>query len=127
MYKGSIKQFFFEKTTHRIPKILTLAISSCVLVAMVNIDASASAFGGRDSLAVRTDVVRTLNSVSSGSLSGLVKRWTTSSVVIVPSTPPTTAPVSGGSGGGGGGGVAPGTTTTSQSGTTTTVTPTPTT
>jgi hypothetical protein len=78
MYKGSLKNFFLAKTSHRIPKILTLAISSCVLMAMVNIDASASAFGGRDSNAVRTDVVLTLTSDSSNSqFSGLVKRWVT--------------------------------------------------
>jgi beta-mannanase len=45
MDKGTLKNFFLAKTTHRIPKILTLAVSSSLLVALVNIDASASAVG----------------------------------------------------------------------------------
>jgi hypothetical protein len=47
MRKGSfnIKNFIFAKTTHRLPKIMTLALSSCLLVAMINIDASASPNG----------------------------------------------------------------------------------
>ena len=108
MYEGSFKNFFLAKTSHRIPKIMTLAISSCVLVALVNIDASASAFGGRDSQAVRTNAVLTLASESgSNQFSGLVKRWTTTTAVVVPSTPPATVstatapPASSGVGGGG--------------------------
>jgi len=110
MYKGSLKNFFLAKTTHRIPKILTLAISSSVLVAMVNIDASASAFGGRDSSAVRTDVVLTLASESSNSqFSGLVKRWETISSPITDPTITTTPIVSGDGGGAGTGGTSGGT------------------
>ena len=136
MYKSSFKNFFLAKTTNRIPKILTLAISSCVLVALVGIDASASAFGGRDSNSVRSDVVLTLASESSNSqFSGLVKRWTTTSAVIVPAAPITiTTPTAsgGGAGGGGGGGgatttTAPSTPTTVPPATTTTVPPTTTT
>jgi glycosyl hydrolase family 26 len=134
MYKASLKNFLLAKTSHRLPKLLTLALSSCVLVALVNIDASASAFGGRDSLAVRTDSVLTLNSESSGSqFSGLVKRWTTTSTVVAPATPPATPPAtaaptvsgsgSGSGGGGGGGGGTPATTTTTSPVTTTTTPP----
>jgi Glycosyl hydrolase family 26 len=143
MYKGSLQNFFLAKTAHRVPKILTLAISSAVLLAMVNIDASASAFGGRDSNAVRTDVVLTLASESSNSqFSGLVKRWTTVTTTSG-TTSPTTATTSvggfgptlgnsgaGGSGGGtsgGGGGGAPSTTTSTTSPPTTTTTAAPTT
>jgi hypothetical protein len=49
MYNGSLKNFFLAKTTHRIPKVVTLLVASGALMAMVSIDASASAFGGRDS------------------------------------------------------------------------------
>jgi len=91
MYKRSLQNFFSVRTSHLIPKIATLAVSSFVLVALVNIDASASAFGGRDSSAVRSDVVLTLASESSSSqFSGLVKRWSTGSVVIPVANPTTT-------------------------------------
>ena len=74
MYKGTFKNFFLAKTTHRLPKVITLAVSSCLLVAMVSIDASASGFGSRDSNSARSDVVSTLES-SNLQLSGLVKSW----------------------------------------------------
>src|ERR1700677_4591337 len=136
MYKGSLQNFFLAKTTHRIPKLITLALSCSVLVALVTIDASASAFGGRDSNAVRTDVVLTLASESSNSqFSGLVKRWTTVSTVVPTTTTTvtstTTAPAGGGgtggggTGGGGGGGSSTTTTTTTTPPTTTTTTTTP--
>ena len=138
MYKPSLKSFFLAKTTHRVPKILALAASSAILVAMVNIDASASAFGGRDSNTVRSDVVLTLASESSNSqFSGLVKRWSAGSSVITTATPTSTTstvtaptpPASSGSGGGaggsgaGGGSGSGGTTTTTAPTTTTTVAP----
>src|ERR1035437_1018280 len=89
MCKGSFKNFFLAKTTRRLPKIVTLAVSSCLLVALVNIDASASTVGGRDSNSVRSDVVWKLASEPINSqFSGLVKRWTT-----VSTTSPTTSPV----------------------------------
>src|ERR1035437_9679562 len=72
MYKGSFKNFFLSKTAHRLPKVITLAVSSCLLVAMVSIDASASGFASRDSNSARSNVVSTLES-SNLQLSGLVK------------------------------------------------------
>src|ERR1035437_5302427 len=94
MYKGSFKNFFLAKTTHRLPKVIAVAVSSCLLVAMVSIDASASGFGSRDSNSVRSDVVSTLESSSS----------------ILPTTPPATTTSTASGGGGGGGGPAPATT-----------------
>jgi len=143
MYKGSLKNFFLAKTAHRVPKIATLLAASAVLVAMVNIDASASAFGGRNANAVRTNVVLTLASESGkNQFSGLVKRWTTVSTVATPSAPPaavtpistggaggggTSGGTSGGSGGTSGGGGASSSTTTTTDTTTTTAPPTTTT
>jgi len=40
--KGTLHQFFKGKSTHRIPKIMTLAVTSCLLVTMITLDASAS-------------------------------------------------------------------------------------
>jgi hypothetical protein len=42
MNKGSITQFVKGNTAHRFPKVVALAVSSCALVAMIAIDASAS-------------------------------------------------------------------------------------
>ena len=43
MDKGKLNEIFFRgQTTHRIPKLLTLAVTSCVFFAMVSLDASAS-------------------------------------------------------------------------------------
>jgi len=135
MHKGTLKNLFHAKTTHRIPKIVTLGISSCLLVAMVSIDASASASTGKDEYAVRTDAVLNLTSAS---FRGLAKRWATITSPIanptatVPTTtdPTTTDPTVSaggavvGSGGGGGGGTPSAPTTTTTAPTTTTTTPT---
>ena len=114
MYKGSFKNFFLAKTTHRLPKVIAVAVSSCLLVAMVSIDASASGFGSRDSNSVRSDVVSTLES-SNLQLSGLVKSWSTVSSIL-PTTPPATTTSTASDGGGGGGAPATTTTTTATSG-----------
>jgi len=45
MNKGSFKQFLRGNTAHRFPKIVTLAVTSSVLVAMIAVDASASSNG----------------------------------------------------------------------------------
>jgi len=42
MQKGKVVQFLKGRTSHRFPKIVTLALASSVLVTMVTIDASAS-------------------------------------------------------------------------------------
>ena len=42
MNKGKVIQFLKGNTTHRFPKIMTLAVASSVLVTMVTIDASAT-------------------------------------------------------------------------------------
>src|ERR1035437_9019237 len=121
MYKGSFKNFFLAKTTHRLPKVITLALSSCLLVGMVTIDASASGLGSRDSNLARSNVVSTLES-SNLQLSGLVKSWSTVSSILPTAPPATTTSTAsgGGDGGSGGGGGAPATTTTTPPTTTTT-------
>ena len=45
MNKGTVREFIKSATTHRVPKLVTLAVTSCVLVGMITIDASASIFG----------------------------------------------------------------------------------
>ena len=45
MDKGSFKKFISGNTAHRFPKVVTLAVTSCVLVGMIGIDASASGNG----------------------------------------------------------------------------------
>jgi hypothetical protein len=140
MDKGnSLKNFFFAKTTHRLIKISTLAVSSCVLLAMINIDASASSVGSKASNAISTDVAMALTSKTNNSrFIGLVKRWSTVSTISTETgaTTPTVATSTGGgtsgggtsgggvtSGGGGGGGGGGTTTTTAPPATTTTTTP----
>src|ERR1035437_4764751 len=121
MYKGSFKNFFLAKTTHRLPKVITLAVSSCLLVGMVSIDASASGFGSRDSNSARSDVVSTLES-SNLQLSGLVKSWSTVSSIL-PTTPPATTTSTATGGGGGDSGSGGGASATTTPPTTTTTTP----
>jgi len=45
MDKGSFKKFISGNTAHRFPKVVTLAVASCVLVGMIGIDASATSNG----------------------------------------------------------------------------------
>jgi beta-glucanase (GH16 family) len=109
MYRSPLKNFFLAKTTHRFPKLVTLAVSSSLLVALVNIDASASTIGSRVTHAVRSEFIRKLGSESgTHPYSGVVMR-----------RPPvtTTSTATGGSGGG-----ASTTTTTTPPTTTTTST-----
>ncbi len=121
MYKGSFKNFFLAKTTHRLLKVIAVAVSSCLLVAMVSIDASASGFGSRDSNSARSDVVSTLES-SNLQLSGLVKSWSTVSSIL-PTTPPATTTSTATGGGGGDSGSGGGASATTTPPTTTTTTP----
>jgi hypothetical protein len=146
MHKGSYKKYFLAKTTHRLTKFSTLAVASCVLLAMINIDASASS------------VTRHENAVhtywfGNSRFASLTKYWSpvTPLSPITLSTTPTTSTtaltgVPGGSGsttsttptisasvGGGGGGYGttttktpPATTTTTTPPATTTTTTTPT-
>lgn len=44
MEKGNFKDFIKGKTAHRVPKLATLAVTATVLIALINIDASASSF-----------------------------------------------------------------------------------
>src|SRR5665213_382005 len=111
MHKGTLKNLFHAKTTHRIPKIVTLAVSSCLLVTMVSIDASASTYKGRAVKAARTDVVLNL---APNFFRGLAKRWATITPPIT--DPAATTPTVGASGGG----TVPSTTTTLSAPTTTT-------
>jgi hypothetical protein len=149
MHKGSYKNFFLAKTTHRLAKVSTLAVASCVLFTMINIDASASSVNPQVR-AIHTEAGIIVNSEQVGGnrhFTGLAKYWSkvTSSSPITLSAPPTTgtttvsggsnsttttAPASGGSGGGGGGGGGSGggsttTTTTPPTATTTTTTTAP--
>jgi hypothetical protein len=74
MYKGTLKNFLFTKTTHRISKIVTLAVSSCLLVTMISIDASASGLGGKSNNAGhKTSELK----IAHATLNRLNKRWTT--------------------------------------------------
>jgi hypothetical protein len=147
--KGLYKNFFASKTTHRLAKISTLVVSSCVLLTMINIDASASSVGSRDSIAIRTDVAMARTSKSDNSrYISLVKRWSivstisrwsivstisrwstvsTISTITVPTTPVTIVTDTGGGTGTGGGGTPTTTTATVAPTTTTTVAPTTTT
>ena len=75
MNKGTLSQFFKGNTTHRFPKIMTLAVTSCVLVTMITIDASASSFAQGDP-SNRTNLESTLTSTLSFSqLTGSAGRW----------------------------------------------------
>src|SRR5665213_1809737 len=128
MHKGSYKNFFLAKTTHRLTKVSTLAVASCVLLAMINIDASASSVT-RHEKAVQTfwfgnsrfaGLAKYWSTVPSPSPITLSTTPTTSTTAVtgVPggsssatsTTPTTLALVGVGGGGGGGGGTA--TTTT---------------
>lgn len=143
MNKGSFKQIFTGKSTHRISKVATLALTTSVLVAMVAIDASASPKG--ISTAIAGPTRHTPVFASEASLSELFsfgrhhdpvkpakpKDPTTTTTTPVASgggsgTSTPTTPVTSGGGGGGGGTPAPTTTTTDPAPpTTTTTTPAP--
>lgn len=122
MNKGSFNKILKGNATHRIPKIGALALTTCVLVAMVNIDASAS-YKQANATSARSSVVLTLESESSNSqFSGLIRKWhpkspTGTTTTTLTATTTTTSPAGGGGGGGGG---APTTTTTDAPPTTTT-------
>jgi glycosyl hydrolase family 26 len=104
MYNGAVQNFFFAKTAHRVPKFLTLAASASLLLAMVNIDASASTTSGRNPTQLTTEMLmKVANQQGNREYSGVVKRWspvkkhptttTTSPTRSTPSgggTPPTT-------------------------------------
>jgi len=116
MDKGTLKQFLKGNTTHRFPKIVTLAVTSCVLVTMITIDASASNYA-QGNPSNRTNLESTLMSTLSFSqLTGSAGRWhpwlppvsapsapsggsststtsgQTTSVALSPTTAPTLAP-----------------------------------
>jgi beta-glucanase (GH16 family) len=70
-----LNQFFKGNTTPYFPKIMTLAVTSCVLVAMITIDASASGYSQGDA-SNRTNLESTLTSTLSFSqLTGSAGRW----------------------------------------------------
>ena len=78
MNKGSYRNFFVSKTTHRLAKISTLVASSCVLLAMINIDASASSVGSRGSTAVRTNAdLALISGTGTRRFLDLAKQWST--------------------------------------------------
>src|ERR1019366_4086608 len=71
----TLNQFFKGNTTPHFPKIMTLAVTSCVLVAMITIDASASGYSQGDA-SNRTNVESTLTSkLSFSQLTGSAGRW----------------------------------------------------
>lgn len=120
MHKGSLNKFLKGNATNRIPKIATLAITTSVLLAMVNIDASAGN-NRAPATSPRSSVVLALESQSSNSqFSGLIRKWRPKQA---PTTTTTTTPASNSpAGGGGGGGGTPSTTTTTDPPSTTTTT-----
>ena len=138
MHKGTFTNIFLAKTTHRLTKVSTLAVASCVLLAMINIDASASSVTKQPN-AVQTNATYWFGN---SRFAGLTKYWSTAtstSPTTLPTAPPTSttavtgasggtssatpttsatsAPVGGNGGGGGGDGA---TTTTAPATTTTT-------
>jgi hypothetical protein len=138
MNKGSFTQFVKGKTAHRFPKVATLAISSCVLVAMVAIDASASPNGVGTAIAgPSVHASATASESSLGQVFGfghhhLAPVRATSTATATTTFTNTPVASSGGGGGGTGGGTtttaaAPTTTTTPGSSTTTTPSSPPTT
>lgn len=134
MRKGSYKNIFLGKTRHRLTKVSTLALASCVLLTMITIDASAS------SVTRHVSVVHTDSPTfwfGNSRFVGLTKYWATltspspitlstaptpntTAVTGAPGgsgsatsvTPTTSAPVGGNGGGGGTTTTAPATTTT---------------
>jgi hypothetical protein len=120
MNKGSITQFVKGNTTHRFPKVVALAVSSCALVAMVAIDASASpsAIPAIAGAPTQSHAV-----VSESSLSQLFGRHHRQPVNASTTTTTTPAVVISGGGGGGGGGTSGGGGTGGGGGTTTTTAP----
>lgn len=139
MNKGSITQYFIQKfndkKARRFPQIAVLAISSCVLVTMVAIDASASTNGVTTSISgaqTRASLSATASSLSQ--IFGLAHhpgRPTPTAPTTTTTDPTTTttqpAAAGGGGGGGGGGTTATDPTTTTTDPTTTTTDPTTTT
>lgn len=123
MKKGSIKKIFTSETTHRVPKMATLALSTAVLVSMIAIDASASPNGIAGSIAGNTKNSAVFASESSLSQLLAVGRHHP----VNPTSPVTTSKNPPSGGGGGGGAPAPTTTTTDPPPTTTTTDPPPTT
>jgi len=130
MNKGSLKKLLTDKTTHRVPKVATLALTTCVLVTMIALDASASPNSLTTLINRPTNVASTFASESSLSqLLGVGRHHP-----VKPSDP--TPPSSGGGGGGtsgggggtsGGGGGGGGGTSGGGGSTTTTTVPSPTT
>jgi hypothetical protein len=133
MTKGSLKHIFTCQTTHRIPKIATLALTTSMLVTMIAIDASASPNG---SLPTSVPGVATISAkstsvfASESSLKLLFnqgRRRTGRPDQNQPTTTTTAAPTTVGStvtsGGSGGGGGAAGTPTSTSTTTTTTTSP----
>jgi beta-mannanase len=120
MTKGSFTQFVKGETAHRFAKVAALAISSCMLVAMIAVDASASSNGITSAIAGQpTHLYAFTSEASLSQLFGFgrnqrlpVSSATSTSVTSTAST----APSSGGGAGGAGGG---GTTTTTSTNTTT--------
>ena len=93
MYKGSLKNFFLAKTTHRIRKLLTLAVSASLLVTMVTIDASASALVSRKSNLVRAQLIMKVAGQSGDrQFSGRPNRWGTTTTTTPPTSTTTTTP-----------------------------------
>jgi hypothetical protein len=101
MNKGSITQFVKGNTAHRFPKVVALAISSCMLVGMIAIDASASP--NRPSIAIAPTHLSGIVARSSfAQLFGFGHRHLTPITPASPVKAPITATPSGSSSGGGG-------------------------
>jgi hypothetical protein len=116
MNKGSFIQFVKGETAHRFPKVVALAVTSSVLVAMIAIDASASPRGIANSVAGSSSQRSFLAGESS--LVGLFGFGLHHNTPTTTTTTTATTPS-----GGGGGGSALVTTTTAPPATTTTAPP----
>ena len=103
MCKGLFKQFIKGNASHRIPKIMTLAVTSCVLVTMITIDASASGNPHSIDSQLRAHENSTLTSdLVNAWLTDLANRWDPAAPTVAAA-----APSSGSGGASGGSGGAP--------------------
>src|ERR1700735_128856 len=97
MFKGSFQKFFFAKTVHRIPKLVTLGVATSLLVAMVNLDASASSLAGGNANTLSTAaLIKLAAGTAKHEHSGVIRRH-----FPVKSTSPTTSTTSPSTTGGG--------------------------
>jgi hypothetical protein len=99
MHNGTLKRFFLAQTAHRSSKLVTLGVVTSLLIAMVNIDASASTtFVGPNANTVSTAMLMKLaNETGNRTFSGVRRHWpkptvtTTTTFASIGFLPPTTS------------------------------------